>query len=693
MLLGKVLLSLGHFIDIHGFRWEIPKKFMDWKKIAYLSLVSRSMDEIEESKLLPEKKVLYQFSSRGHEVPQIILGSLLTEDRDGVGAYYRSRPLLLSLGLSVEDSFASNLARSGGFSDGRDIGVVCNLPKKRGAIVLPMSGDVGSQYTPTAGWAQSIVYHSKTLKDKLWDTSIAVTLGGEGSVATNGFWSALTIATTLKLPMLFYIEDNEFAISVKSTFQTPGCNIAKNLSSFENLKILDGDGSDIEGSSSLIKEAVSYVRARNGPALLRLKVPRLSGHSGQDTQSYKGEERIKTEKSKDPLMFFKEFYLKNVDSDWDSIQEKAKSDVLESLESALNREPPNPSNIQKHVFFEESSILGGLDNTNYPTGNPDPDPTRINMVTAIRRTLEFELKANPKVLVFGEDIGPKGGVHAVTLGLQETFGEDRVFDTSLSEEGIIGRAVGMAISGLMPVPEIQFRKYADPATEQLNNCGTMRWRTNNRFSAPIVVRIPGGYAKCGDPWHSVSSEITWIHQTGWKVCMPSNAEDAVGLLRTSLRGQDPVIFFEHRHQYDSPWARRPYPGDSFLLPFGKGNVVKQGTKLTLITWGAMVERALEVPQDIEVIDLRTLSPWDKECVINSVKRTRRALVFHEDGITCGFGAEIASTIAKECFMYLDAPVDRIAVKDIPIPYNMELMDHVVPTVQEVSSKVLEIINY
>jgi 2-oxoisovalerate dehydrogenase E1 component len=254
------------------------------------------------------------------------------------------------------------------------------------------------------------------------------------------------------------------------------------------------------------------------------------------------------------------------------------------------------------------------------------------MVTAIRRTLDHELSINPRVLLFGEDIGPKGGVHAVTLGLQEKYGIERVFDTSLNEEGIIGRAVGMALAGLMPVPEIQFRKYAEPATEQINDCGTMRWRTNNRFAAPMVLRIPGGFFKVGDPWHSQTNEVAFIHNPGWMVAVPSNTEDAVGLLRSGLRGNDPVIFFEHRAMLDDVWARRPYPGDDYVLPFGRGKKTRQGDDITLVTWGAMVPRCEEAAKDVsaDVIDLRTLMPWDKEMVLESVRRTRRCLIVHED---------------------------------------------------------------
>ncbi|HEY8164270.1 MAG TPA: transketolase C-terminal domain-containing protein [Gemmatimonadaceae bacterium] len=681
---------------------------LDWKRIAYLLLASRGIDDIEETRLVPEKKVVYQFSARGHDLAQIILGSMLDQAHDGIGAYYRSRPLLLTLGLTLEDAFAGPLRKSGGFSDGRDIGVVCNLPNKSGPMVLPMSGDVGSQYTPTAGWAQAITYHREVLKDKSWDRSIAVVLGGEASAATNGFWSALTIATTLELPMLFYIEDNGYGISVPGALQTPGGNIAANLESFSSLYIREGDGTEPAEVATLFKEMVSRVRDGKGPALLRLKVPRLCGHSGQDTQTYKSPQFLAEEKACDPLPKLKANLVPALmaDDEWSELESTVTRDVEAALAEALARPEPDPSRITRYRYAEvgtdgspEIQIVGGLapSGHRFPASStePTPEPQRTNMLTAIRRTLEKELETNPKVLVFGEDVGPKGGVHAATMGLQDRFGDRRVFDTSLSEEGIVGRAVGMAIAGLMPVAEIQFRKYADPATEQLNNCGTIRWRTANRFAAPIVVRMPGGFARVGDPWHSVSGEVLWAHGIGWQVAIPSNAEDAVGLLRTALRGNNPTIFFEHRHLLDSPWARRPYPGDDYVIPMGKGRVIARGDSLTVVTWGAMIERCEQAAKrtgaSIEIIDLRTIAPWDRELVLDSVKRTRRCLIVHEDGITAGFGAEVAATVAQEAFFNLDAPIQRLAIPDVPVPHNFGLMERVVPSVESIVQRMTEVL--
>jgi len=666
---------------------------VDWAEVARLVTTSRALDALEETRLVPEKKVLYQFSARGHDLAQVILG-LHLRDGDAACGYYRSRPMLLALGVPLADALGSGMGRAGGYSDGRDIGVVFNYPNPGGAHALPMCGGVGAQYAPAAGWAQSILYKARVL-GQADNGAIAVVLGGDASCATGGFWSALTIATTQSLPLLFYVEDNGFGISVPSTYQTPGCDIAANLASFKNLAIWNGDGTEPEEAARLIGEGVAHVRERKGPALIRLTVPRLEGHSYQDTQAYKSPATIEAEWARDPLPKLKKYAHR---LDWDLIESSVEAEVEKAREEAEARSVSAPERVTDHVFFDgEASQVGGgaglgLDDT---TEEPQPDGQRINMVTAIRRVLDQELSANPKVLLFGEDIGPKGGVHAVTLGLQEKYGHDRVFDTSLNEEGIVGRAVGMALAGLMPVPEIQFRKYAEPATEQINDCGTMRWRTANRFSAPMVLRVPGGFFKCGDPWHSQTNEVQFVHNPGWKVAVPSNAEDAVGLLRGSLRGNDPVLFFEHRAMLDDSWARRPWPGDKFVLPFGKAKKTRKGDRITIVTWGAMVPRCEAAAEGVsaDIVDLRTLLPWDREMVLESVSRTRRCLIVHEDLRTGGFGAEIAAVVADEAFLDLDAPVARVTMPDIPSPHHPKLMEWALPSAESIRAEIDRLVGF
>lgn len=692
-----------------------PVQAYDWKRIAYLILASRAMDDIEEQELVPQKLVFNQFSARGHDMAQVLLGSLLTHPHDGATGYYRSRPFVLSLGLDFIEAVAGPLARSGGYSDGRDIGVVCNYPntEHKGAMLFPMCGGVGSQYSPISGWAQSITYNQTVLKDDNYKGALGVSMGGDSSMSTSGFWAALNISTTNNLPHLFYIEDNGYGISVPQEVQTPGGDQVANLAAYKQLKIVDGDGSDPLEAATKIKEAVDYVRSGKGTCLLRLKVPRLCGHTFQDTQTYKPEEFVAREQANDPLPKLKTFMLENqltTEAEWQELESKATAEVKQAVDEALKRPEPDTDKLTRYVYEEkdasgqpEIQLRGGLapSGHQFPAASEEakPEGPRLNMLTAIRKTLDYELETNPKVLVFGEDVGPKGGVHAATLGLTDKYGNERVFDTSLSEEGIIGRSVGMALAGLMPVPEIQFRKYAEPAAEQLTDTGIMRWRTANQFAAPMVVRVPGGFARRGDPWHSMCDEVEWAHKVGWQLAMPSNAEDAVGLLRSALRSNNPTIFFEHRALLDDSWARRPYPGDEFVIPFGKGKTLISGDKLTVVTWGAMVQRceaaALSMNErfegKVEVIDLRTIQPWDKELVLASVKKTARCLIVHEDNKTAGFGAEIAATLTDELFFNLDAPVRRLTMPDIPNPHNIHLLNVAVPSVEKIAAEMKELL--
>ena len=673
---------------------------VDWREVARLVLTSREMDRIEERELVPAKKVLYQFSARGHDMAQVLL-SLQLKDGDAACGYYRSRPLLLALGVPLADALGSGMGLGGGYSDGRDIGVVFNYPNPGGAHALPMCGGVGAQYTPAAGWAQAIAYKQKVLKEGPTD-AIALVFGGDASCATGGFWSSLTIATTQQLPLLIYIEDNGYGISVPSEYQTPGKDIAANLASFSGLTIFNGDGTDPVEASKLVHDAVQHVRTERAPALLRLIVPRLEGHSFQDTQTYKSEAEVEAEWERDPLPKLKAHTARHQlgDEQWADMERETAWQVQAAVAEAEARGVSSPEKVMTNVFYEgDMQQVGGLWSSGYepPASKDEPASSgqRINMVTAIRRVLDQELESNPRVLVFGEDVGPKGGVHAVTLGLQEKFGRDRVFDTSLNEEGIVGRAVGMALAGLMPVPEIQFRKYAEPATEQIHDCGTMRWRTNNRFAAPMVLRVPGGFFKCGDPWHSMTNEVEFVHNPGWKVAVPSNAQDAVGLLRGSLRGNDPVLFFEHRAMLDDSWARRPWPGDDYVLPFGRAKKTRDGDKITIVTWGAMVPRCEIAAEGFsaDVIDLRTLQPWDKEMVLDSIRRTRRCLIVHEDLRTGGFGAEIAAVVADEAFLDLDAPVARVTMPDIPSPHHPKLMEWALPSPASIRAEIERLVGF
>lgn len=676
----------------------MPLSNPDWRQAARLCLQSRLLDQLETTRLTPQGKIKYQFSSGGHELAQVLLGMSLTHPHDAATVYYRSRPFMLACGLTLTEALSAGMARQHSPSQGRDVGVVYNLPRRNGPTVMPSSGDVGAQYTPAAGWAQAIRYYTNMLHQAEWNGAVAVALGGDGSVAANGFWAALNMAATQDMPMMFFIEDNAYGISVPSNFQNPGGNIAANLACYGCLELFEGDGTDPVNAWETIEAALVRVRSGVGPALVRMSVPRLAGHTFVDNQAYKSTELREEEARRDPLLHLRAYLeLSLPDFNWENMEREVQIELEQALEEAEADAEPDPAQAITHLFFSGTAPRQGglLPLQALPApGRADaqPESQRINLIDAVRRTLESEMTVNSRMLVFGEDVGVKGGVHGATAHMQERFGEARVFDTSLNEEGIIGRAVGMALAGLLPVPEIQFRKYADPAHEQISDLGTLRWRTANNFAAPVVVRIPVGFSKkTGDPWHSVSGEAVFAHTLGWRIAYPSNAEDAVGLLRSALRGNDPTFFFEHRNLLDTVEARCPYPGDDYCLPFGKAARLLEGRELTLVTWGALVSRCLEAAGAFEgrvtLIDLRTIIPWDHDMVMESVRKTGKALIVHEDTLTGGFASEIIAEIASQCFTYLDAPVERLTTPDIPIPYNIKMMNAVIPTTDAIQARI------
>lgn len=678
---------------------------LDWRAVARNVLLARELDQLEERELAPgkmndpRKMIKYQFSAGGHELVQVLLACALDHPHDAAGVYYRSRPFMLSIGLTAREALAAGMARAGSPSEGRDVGVVFNMPSRGHATALPSAGDVGSQFSPSAGWAHAIRYRARVLQERAWEGAIAVAMGGDASVASNGFWAALNIATTQNLPLLFWIEDNGYGISVPAHLQIPNGNIAANLAAYGNLKIFECDGTKPREAAQTIYDAVRHTR-EHGTTLARLRVPRLQGHTfGEDQRAYKSEGQIAREFESDPVLRLREFVLQNgmFAHEWDALVNDVRAELRAALSEAEALPDPDAPQATRFVYFDgTTNAQGGLRkenaNVEITNGSAQRDGSRMNMLDAIRKTLEHELRVNPRMLLFGEDVGPRGGVHRATVGLQKEFGDARVFDTSLNEEGIMGRALGLAWAGLLPVPEIQFRKYADPAQNQLDDIGTTRWRTANKFANPLVVRMPAGFlvkqfGALGDPWHSPTMEVVYAHMPGWRVAFPSNAEDAVGLLRTALRGDDPTIFLEHRGLLDTTNARRPYPGDDFCLPFGVASRVSEGDELTVITWGECVYRCLEAAQNfsgrVEILDLRTLAPWDKEAVLASVKKTGKALVVHEDLHTAGFGAEIAAILAHDAFSDLDAPIERIASTDTPIPFSAELLQAVIPSVEKI----------
>jgi len=631
---------------------------MDWGKVAYFCLLSRFMDLKEKSERLP-----MSFPAMGHELVQVLTALFMEHEKDSASVYYRSRPLVLALCMKPEDIFYANMGR------GRDVGMMYYLREK----ILPTVGDVGGQFPKAVGWAQAIRY-------KGWDGAVAVAMGGDGSIASSGFWSALNIATTLNLPMVFVIEDNGWGIGVPSYLQTPGGNIAENLRSFKNLTVLEGRGYIPEETYRVLKDGFEIAR-KNGAVLIRFEVARIEGHSISDRQEYRSREEIEKTREKDPIV-----YLRSLVENWEELESKAKADVERAWEEAKKREGER-RNLKKYIFFEGEFAQG--DKVREFKMNKH---SKMKMALTIRKAMEEALEENEDVLIFGEDVGLKGGIYGITRGLIERFGERRVFDTSLNELGIVGRAEGMAYAGLKPIAEIQFRKYADEARQAIHNIGFVRWRTNNAFSAPIILRMPVGFLRgISDPWHSFSAEQEFLHMFGWKIAYPSNAEDAYYLLKEALSMNDPVIFLEHRELYFSKLAEREI---SEYLPFGKCRVVKSGNSLTIVSWGYTLYEALEgvKDMDVEVIDLRTLKPWDEELVFESVKKTGRLLVVHEDSLTCGFGAEIVSRVVEETFESLKIAPRRLAVPDVPIPFSQELFNLAYPASDKIRKVVEEMLS-
>ena len=672
----------------------------NWIEVARLILLSRSLDRLEENEMTD--RVRLQLSAQGHELAQILVALSLDHSHDAASIYYRSRPFLLASGLSPAEALKASLAKVGSPSEGRDVGVIFNMQKRSGATVLPTSGNVGAQFTPAVGWAQAIRYYAHSLGRSEWDGAIAVAMGGEGSTASNGFWAALNIATTLNLPVLFVIEDNGFAISVPSEMQTPGGNIARNLESFRGLRILETDGACPWVASCDVQDAVRHVRSGQGPCLLRVTVPRLNGHSYADDQRYKTGEQLRSEEVRDPIFQFRTWLAhEQLPAQlFEDMCDEVACDVSEALKEADAAEEPTVETLPTTLLEADSTAgvqVSNNDDRQLNSAAERNDPAeRVDFREAVQRTFYSELEQNDRVVLFGQDVGVLGGLHGFTRGLQQEFGDERVFDTSLSEEGIVGRAVGMAFAGLRPVTEIQFRRYADAGLERIIDTGTIHWRTNGKFQAPVVIRMPVGMReKGGDPWHSACDEAIFAHSPGLVVAFPSTAEDAVGLLRTALRGKHPCVFLEHLKLIRATEACSPMPSEDHAVPFGKAAIRQRGSELTLVTWGASVHACVEACRDLEgqvtVIDLRTIMPWDREAVMTSVRETGRLLVVHEDTLTCGFGAEVVATVAANCFSCLKMAPQRLATPDCPIPYNANLALSLVPDAKKIRDRIIKLL--
>jgi 2-oxoisovalerate dehydrogenase E1 component len=674
---------------------------------AYRTMyMSRRIDD-REILLKNQSRIFFQISGAGHEAIQTATGMLLKPGHDWFYPYYRDRALSLALGFTVDDMLLHSVgAASDPSSGGRQMPSHWSSPKLH---IVSGSSPTGTQLVQSVGCAHA----SRLLRPDSDEITLVCT--GEGATSEGEFWEAMNAACLDKLPLLILVEDNGWAISTPVERQSPGGNVSKLLSGFPGLARYEVDGTDFVESWRVLEQAIACVREGNGPALVHAMVIRRYSHSlSDDERAYKTKEQREAEQARDPLQKFPEWLVAEGILDRHALKRivhEVDEEIAAATERALTALPPPHGSSLRFLYSEEVD----------PTSNrfetePRFDGAPRTMVDEINLTLIEEMERNPHVVVFGEDVADcsreeslsevkgKGGVFKATAGLQIRFGSARCFNTPIAEACIVGRATGMATRGLKPVPEIQFFDYIWPAFMQIRDeLATLRWRSHNGFSAPMVIRVPiGGYLNGGAIYHSQCGEVFMTHNPGLRVVMPSNALDACGLLRTAIRCDDPVLFLEHKKLYREPYNRSPHPGPDFTIPFGRAKVVKPGQRLTIVTYGALVQKsllaALQVEKGnpehtVEVIDLRTLSPYDWAAIKESVEKTNRVMIAHEDCISWGYGAEIAARIANELFSSLDAPVGRVGALDTWVGYHPQLEHETLPQVDDLVKEAERLLEY
>jgi 2-oxoisovalerate dehydrogenase E1 component len=677
--------------------------------------LSRKTDD-KEIQLKNQSQIYFQISGAGHEAVLTAAGFSLRPGYDWFFPYYRDRALCLALGVTPYEMFLQAVgAADDPASGGRQ------MPSHWGHTahnIVSQGSPTGSQCLQAVGTAEAALLYEQLpgIEDREAhgkpDEVTYVSLG-DGTTSEGEFWESLNTACNRKLPVVYLVEDNGWAISVPVETQTPGGSISDLLVSFPHLLIVKCDGTDFPDSYRAMQEAVAYARARNGPALVHATVVRPYSHSlSDDERLYKTPEEREAEARRDPLRKMTQLLTSQgvaTTKEIEAIQAEIEKEINEAATRALDAPRPARDTAALWVFspgVDPASAAFATDPA--PVGKPD------TMVAAINHTLKDEMAVNPRIVVFGEDVADcsreasleevqgKGGVFKVTHGLQRQFGSTRVFNSPLAEANIIGRAVGMALRGLKPVVEIQFFDYIWPAMQQLRDeMAMMRYRSGNHWSCPMVVRVPiGGYLRGGAPYHSQSGVSIFAHSPGIRIAFPSNAHDAAGLLRTAIRCDDPVMFLEHKHLYRQTYNKGEYPGPGFMIPFGKAATRREGTDVVVFTWGALVQRALLAAQQAEkerisaaVVDLRTLVPCDWDTISAWVAKTNRVVVAHEDQLTCGFGAEIAARIADRDFPHLDAPVRRVASLDTPVAYCPDLEEVILPNAASVLEAIREVVRY
>jgi len=667
---------------------------------------ARRLDD-REILLKRQNRIFFQISGAGHEAVQAAAGLVFRPGHDWFYLYYRDRALALTLGVTAEQMLLGAVgAAADPASGGRQ------MPSHWGAPELHIvsgSSPTGTHYVQAVGCAHASRYVASESDE------VTLMCSGEGATSEGEFWEAMNAACLENLPVVFLIEDNGYAISVPVEKQTAGGNIARLLAGFPNLKRVEVDGTDFLASHQALSEAVAHARAHQGPALVHATVTRPYSHSlSDDEKLYKTKAERAAEEARDPILKFPEWLVAEGILDRQALQvivHEVDQEIQEATDRVLRAAPPPKGSALLHLYSEDVDPCSAAFDTQ-PQVSGDPR----TMVDEINLTLHEEMQRNPRIVVFGEDVADcsreanlgevkgKGGVFKATAGLQIKFGSARCFNSPLAEASIVGRAIGMATRGLKPVPEIQFFDYIWPAMMQIRDeLATLRWRSNNGFSAPVVIRVAiGGYLNGGAIYHSQCGEVIFTHIPGLRVVMPSNALDACGLLRTAIRSDDPVLFLEHKRLYREPYNRSQHPGPDFTIPFGKANVVKSGQSLTIVTYGALVQKslqaALQVEQrfadrTVEVIDLRTLSPYDWNAIRTSVEKTNRVLIAHEDCLSWGYGAELAARIANELFEYLDAPVGRVAALDTWVGYNPQLEYEILPQVENLVAEAERLLSF